>query len=89
MDISNFMETNTLINILGWTGSILYVIAYALVSAKKTEGDSVLYQGLNIIAGIMVVIYTLSLGAYATTGLNAIWALIGVYTLGRKCLTPN
>ena len=62
---------------------------YALVSAKKTEGDSVLYQGLNIIAGVMVVIYTLSLGAYATTGLNAVWAIIGVLTLGRKWLTRN
>jgi hypothetical protein len=48
-----------------------------------------LYQGLNIIAGIMVVIYTLSLGAYATTGLNAVWALIGIFTLGRKWLTRN
>lgn len=83
------MFTTFLINILGWTGSVLYLIAYALVSAKKTEGDSVLYQGLNIIAGVMVVIYTLSLGAYATTGLNAIWALIGVFTLGRKWLTRN
>ena len=89
MDINNFMESNLLINILGWTGSVLYLIAYALVSAKKTEGDSVLYQGINIIAGVMVVIYTLSLGAYATTGLNAIWALIGVFTLGRKWLTRN
>jgi len=80
------METNTIINILGWTGSILYLLAYALVSAKKTEGDSLLYQGINIVAGIMVVIYTLSLKAYATTGLNVVWALIGIITLGRKWL---
>jgi len=33
------MPTNLLIDILGWTGSILYLLAYALVSAKKTEGD--------------------------------------------------
>ena len=83
------MESNLLINILGWTGSVLYLLGYALISAKKTQGDSVLYQGLNIIAGIMVVIYTLSLGAYATTGLNAIWALVGIFTLGRKWLTRS
>src|SRR6187431_728447 len=34
------MSTNLVIDILGWTGSILYLLAYALVSAKKTEGDS-------------------------------------------------
>ena len=83
------MNNNLFINILGWTGSVLYLLAYALVSMKKTEGDSVLYQGLNIIAGVMVVIYTLSLSAYATTGLNAIWALIGIFTLGRKWLTRS
>lgn len=83
------MTTNLLINILGWTGSVLYLLAYALVSAKKTEGDSVLYQGINIFAGSLLVIYTLYLGAYATTGLNAVWVVIGLLTLGRKWLTRN
>jgi len=82
-------NTNLLIDILGWTGSILYLLAYALVSAKKTQGDSVLYQSINIFAGILLVIYTLSLGAYATTGLNAVWVAIGLFTLGRKWLTRN
>jgi phosphatidylserine synthase len=78
-----------LINILGWTGSVLYLLAYALVSTKKTEGDSVLYQGMNIIAGVLLVVYTLALGAFATTGLNAVWVAIGLFTLGRKWLTRN
>ena len=83
------MPTNIIINILGWTGSILYLLAYALVSAKKAEGDSLLYQGMNIVAGCMVVIYTLALGAYATTGLNAVWVAIGLFVLGRKWLTRS
>ena len=83
------IPTQLLINILGWTGSILYLAAYALVSLKKTEGDSLLYQGMNIIAGILLVIYSYSLGAFATTALNAFWAGIGVFTLGRKWLTRN
>ena len=83
------MYPKLLINILGWIGSILYLLAYALVSLKKTEGDSLLYQGLNILAGALVVIYTLSLGAYAMTGLNAVWLVIGLVTLGRKWLTRN
>ena len=83
------MPINLLIQILGWTGSILYLFAYALVSLKKTTGDSVPYQGMNIVAGVFLVIYTLSLEAYATTGLNAVWVAIGVFTLGRKWLTRN
>ena len=83
------MYPKFLIDILGWTGSILYLLAYALVSAKKTEGDSLLYQGINIFAGSLLVIYTVALGAYATTGLNAVWVAIGLITLGRKWLTRN
>ena len=83
------MDTTTFINILGWSGSVLYLLAYALVSLKKTEGDSVLYQGINIVAGTFLVIYTLALGAYATTGLNVVWVAIGLFALGRKWLTRN
>jgi len=82
-------NTKLLIDILGWTGSILYLLAYALVSLKKTEGDSILYQGMNIFAGILLVVYTLSLGAFATTGLNAVWVAIGLFTIVRKWLTRN
>jgi phosphatidylserine synthase len=83
------MFTKLFIDILGWAGSILSLLAYALVSAKKTEGDSLLYQGMNILAGVLLVIYTLALGAYATTGLNAVWTAIGLFTLGRKWLIRN
>jgi len=83
------LTTNLLIEILGWTGSILYLLGYTLVSLKKTDGDSILYQGINIVAGVSLVIYTLSLEAYATTGLNAVWVAIGLFTLGRKWLTRN
>lgn len=85
----NSMQPKLIIDILGWTGSILYLLAYALVSMKKTEGDSVLYQGINIFAGVLLVIYTLYLEAFATTGLNAVWVAIGLLTLGRKWLTRN
>lgn len=83
------LNTNLIIETLGWVGTVTYLIAYALVSLKKTEGDSVLYQGMNIFAGVLLVVYSLYLNAYATTGLNAVWALIGLYTLGRKWLTRN
>lgn len=48
------MYPKLLIDILGWTGSILYLLAYALVSAKKAEGDSLYLEayattGLNVV----------------------------------------
>ena len=79
----------TIIDILGWTGTILYLVAYGLVSAKKVEGDSWLYQGLNIFAGIFLIINTLYLRAYPSAGLNIAWVGIAVLTLGRKIWIKN
>ncbi len=77
------MIPKLLVDVIGWTGSVLYLLAYALVSMKKTEGDSVLYQGMNIVAGTLLVIYSLSLS------LNAVWVAIGLCTLGHKWLIRN
>lgn len=48
----------TIMDILGWLGAVLYLVAYGLVSAKKVESDSWTYQGLNIVAGTMLIINT-------------------------------
>lgn len=73
-----------LIDTLGWIGTVLYLIAYGLVSLKKVEGDSVLYQGINILAGILLIVNTFYWRAYPSLGLNAAWIGITVFTLGRK-----
>lgn len=74
-------------DILGWRDSTLYLLVYGLVFAKRAEGDSFLYQSTNIFAGMWLVIYTLSLGGYVMTGLNAFWVAIDLLNLGRKWLT--
>ena len=83
------MSLHILIDILGWVGTILYLVAYALVSIKKVEGDSVVYQGMNIVAGALLVINTLYLRAYPSAGLNVAWIGIGMVTLGRRWLTRS
>lgn len=78
------MSQSVFIDVLGWIGTVLYLIAYALVSAKKVEGDSILYQGMNIAAGILLVINTVYWHAYPSLGLNAAWIGIGMIALGNK-----
>jgi len=79
----------TLIDVLGWLGTVLYLVAYALISLKKVEGDSALYQGLNIVAGILLIVNTFYWRAYPSLGLNVAWIGIAVFTLGRKNLVRN
>jgi hypothetical protein len=73
-----------IIDVLGWAGTILFLIAYGLVSAKKVEGDSMIYQGINIFAGAFLIINTLYLKAYPSAGLNFAWVGIAFFTLGRR-----
>jgi len=77
------------VDVLGWVGTVLYLVAYALVSVKKVEGDSLFYQGMNIVAGILLVINTFYWRAYPSLGLNVAWIGIGVFTLGRKYSTQR
>ncbi len=69
---------------LGWIGTALILLAYLLVSLKKVEGDSALYQGLNITASVLLVINTLYWHAFPSLVVNAAWIVIGLITLGRK-----
>ena len=73
-----------IVNVLGWIGAVIYLIAYALVSSRKVEGDSLLYQGMNILAGILLVANTFYWRAFPSLALNVVWIGIGLYTLGRK-----
>jgi hypothetical protein len=77
------------VDVLGWVGTVLYLVAYALVSVKRVEGDSLFYQGMNIVAGILLVINTFYWRAYPSLGLNVAWIGIGVFTLGRKYSTQK
>lgn len=78
-----------LIEIMGWTGTVTYLIAYGMVSAKRVEGDAWIYQGMNFFAGILLIVYTIYTKAYASTALNVVWVLIAVLTLGRRMLKKN
>ena len=42
-------------DILGWIGMILVLIAYALLSTNKIK-NGILYQVLNLIAGVLMAI---------------------------------
>jgi len=73
-----------LIDILGWTGMVLFLVAYALISLKKADGDSNIYQGINILAGLLLITNSFYWRAYPSAALNVAWIGIALFTLGRK-----
>ncbi len=72
-----------LINILGWTGAAMVLAAYFLVSTKRLEGDSVLFQVLNLFGSALIFLNSLHFGAYPSVGVNGVWMLIAVFALVR------
>ena len=79
----------TIVDVLGWVGAVLLVGAYALVSLKKVEGDSILFQGINIVAGIFLITNTVYWKAYPSSALNMAWVGVALYTLWKKHSIPK
>ena len=73
--------TALLADVLGWIGGVLLVIAYAMVSQKKIDSQSVKYQMLNIVGGFLLIINTVFYGAFPSAAVNVIWVVVGVYTV--------
>ena len=80
------MEHNLPIDVAGWLGAVALLSAYALVSAKKLEGDSLHYQALNLLGSALLIVNSFYYGAYPSVGVNVIWIAIAIVTLaaGRR-----
>ncbi len=76
-------STDLWIDILGWIGAIALLIAYALISAKRVEGDSTGYQLLNLVGSILLILNTLYYGAYPSSFLNLFWIAVALFALRK------
>jgi hypothetical protein len=65
------------VEVAGWTGATLILLAYLLLSAGKLTGQSLGYQGMNIVGAAGFVINGWWHGAIPSAVLNVLWLLIG------------
>lgn len=72
-----------IIEVIGWTGMALYVVAYALVSSGRTSGTSLQYQFMNLAGAVGVAANAVYYGAYPSAVVNVIWFAIAAATLSR------
>lgn len=71
------------IEIVGWTGAALILVAYLLLSAGRLTGQSRIYQWLNVAGAAAFVLNSGWNGAIPSATLNVIWMGIGLFTLWR------
>jgi len=75
---------NVLVEIAGWAGSFVILLAYGLLSARKISGNSCLYQMLNIFGSLLLIVNTIYHQAIPPATLNFVWLGIGVFSLFRS-----
>ena len=75
------MNNQVWFDTIGWVGAAALLIAYAMVSPRKLEGDSATYQLLNISGSILLAANTIFYGSYPSTFVNLIWAAIAIVSI--------
>ena len=71
------------VEVVGWAGALLILLAYLFLSMGKLTGRSAVYQWMNMVG---VAGFTLNgwwHGALPSAALNVIWMLIGGVALWR------
>lgn len=75
---------NTLVEILGWIGSVLIVGSYALNITGRLAATHKLYVLANILGGIFFVVNTYFHQAYPSMFVNIVWVIIAILMLNKK-----
>lgn len=67
-------------DIMGWIGMVLVLIAYILLSTNKIK-NGILYQILNLLAGIFMAIALFPKNAWFSFTLQIIWSIVAIISV--------
>ena len=72
-----------LIELTGWTGALMILLAYALLTLQRVNAGSAGYRWLNIVGSAGLVVNSVWNGAFPSAFLNVVWLVITLYSLAR------
>jgi drug/metabolite transporter (DMT)-like permease len=78
------MKNHVWFDAIGWAGAAALLIAYAMVSSRKLEGNSTTYQFLNIVGSLLLAANTIFYRAYPSSFVNLIWMGIAVFSIATR-----
>jgi hypothetical protein len=67
------------VEVVGWAGAVLILLAYLLLSAGRLTGQSLTYQAMNVLGAVGFVINGWWHRALPSAVLNILWLGIGVF----------
>ena len=71
------------VEIVGWAGAALILLAYLLLSAGKLTGQSLVYQCMNVVGAAGFIVNGWWHGALPSATLNVLWLMIGLFASMR------
>lgn len=67
-------------DVMGWIGMVLVLIAYVLLSTNKIK-NGILYQILNLLAGIFMAIGLFPKNAWFSFSLQIVWSIVAIVAI--------
>lgn len=64
--------------VIGTLGAFLILISFLLVQSKKVASDNILYDSINFIGSVLLIIYAVMGRSYPFIILNTVWALVSL-----------
>ena len=82
-ELANWSAQRWFVEVVGWTGAVLILLAYLLLSAGRLTGHSRLYQWMNVVGAAGFTVNGWWHGALPSMALNVVWMMIGGVALWR------
>ena len=77
--LANWSAERWFVEIVGWGGAVLILLAYLLLSAGRLTGQSIGYQLMNVLGAAGFVVNGWWHRALPSAVLNILWLGIGVF----------
>ncbi len=71
------------VDVAGWLGAGMLLFAYGLISYGFTGSSGMIYQSLNLAGSVLLIINTAWHGAWPSSALNIVWAVIAMGVMIR------
>lgn len=75
------MGSEEKLELLGYSGAVLLILAYALLSFKILNNDSLIYQGMNVAAAFIYGFYAVKKPAKPVLVVQIFWGVIGIVAI--------
>lgn len=70
---------NIMIEVIGWTGAVLYLGSYLALVTGRLPGTSAVYHLAQALGGLCYVLNSGHHGAWPSAGLSVVWAALGIW----------